>query len=85
MKRFDGRLDHRMAAGDRAGEGDIVDAVGADQLGGVVMGQHQMLEQALGQAGGLEGLARSARRRAASGPNASAARHCPPSAPAPPR
>ncbi len=41
---------------DRAGEVDIGDFRGGDHLRRVVMGQHEMLEQALRQAGGIEGL-----------------------------
>ena len=49
------RLHDGVAGGDAAGEVHIVDPVGADQLQRVVVGHVQMLEQALGQAGFLEG------------------------------
>jgi hypothetical protein len=45
-----------MAAGHRAGEGDETDARIGDHAGGLVVAEMQELEDALRQAGGLEGL-----------------------------
>jgi hypothetical protein len=50
------RLLDCMAAGDRAGEVAVRNFRRGDDLGGVVVGQHEVLEQALGQAGGIECL-----------------------------
>ena len=47
---------HRVTTGYGAGEGDEVDAFAGDQLGGRVMAQVQVPEQAFGQASGPERL-----------------------------
>ena len=48
------RLLDRAAAGDRAGEVDVVDLAGADQLLGLRVVQDEVLEHALRQAGRVE-------------------------------
>ena len=50
------RLLDGAAAGDRTGEVDMVDLARAEQLLGLGMVEHDVLEHALGQAGLVEGL-----------------------------